>query len=58
MFNVVISGGSNLRTAVPTISPQSQARMGTILLPGVIPVAPHFEASMVSVVIVLLLFKI
>ncbi|KAM7353691.1 spen family transcriptional repressor split ends isoform 2-T2 [Cochliomyia hominivorax] len=39
-------GASSLRTAIPTISPQSQARIGSILLPGGIQVPPHFETSM------------
>lgn len=45
---VFFSTASSLRTAIPTISPQSQARMGSILLPGGMQVPPHFEASMVS----------
>ncbi|XP_046808400.1 protein split ends isoform X1 [Lucilia cuprina] len=39
-------GASSLRTAIPTISPQSQARIGSILLPGGMQVPPHFETSM------------
>ncbi|XP_058981547.1 protein split ends isoform X2 [Musca domestica] len=42
----VVGGGANLRTSVPTISPQSQARMGTILMPGGIQVPPHFETNL------------
>lgn len=37
-----------MRTAIPTISPQSQARIGSILLPTGMQVPAHFDANMVS----------